>query len=239
MRISTCRPLIVCSRLSNAIQRCKDCHSLATVHLTSVNRMLGLYIHIDSAFPYCLSPGYNIPGLTIIARGPCNMEIQSMPSYAAPTEASTRRSQQQPTAKAVVATKLLITGGPRREALRSFALSTQSSLQKDLSQCRFPLFDLPPELRDKIYQSISASWPDTKLYLAELAPTTAVKVAYIRTALLRASGRLRDEAVAYFLRDREFDIAFYSEDVQWILDWLERVGRQSMIQLCSNSNVTI
>ena len=128
---------------------------------------------------------------------------------------------------------------PRRAMLRSSDLSRRSLRSKAQSQGGFRFFDLPPELRNKIYRLVSASWTHCNFHLNNHVPKTIAQVACIQPALLRSSKRLGDEAGVYYFGCGEFTITFHRTDINHLLLWLRSIGKLNVTRLLFNPNVTL
>lgn len=98
-------------------------------------------------------------------------------------------------------------------------------------------FDLPTELRQRIYEYVSAAWPDQKIDLIEHSMNTIVEETL--PALLRAGKRLSLDAGAYFFIDKKFDISMRDSDISTFAVWLARIGKVNRTRLLSSPNVKI
>lgn len=163
----------------------------------------------------------------------------NLPSYATATQASKQREVTKHSLDQTAnTTKQSKPASPiKREVFRSFSLSTQSSRNK-ARECRpFRLFDLPPEIRDRIYCFASSRWTNTKIDLDQSAFRTVGGASHFQPALLRTSRRLRDEAGVYFYSTGEFDILLFRADTQNLLNWLKSLDKLNRERLLSNRKV--
>lgn len=162
----------------------------------------------------------------------------SSPSYLQPTVASRSKKDtlDQPRKPSKPARR---SSHGRRDSRSNFAcyrLSTKASRAKACWPGPFRFFDLPPELRDLIYEFaglVAARKIDLDQH--EL-PSTFFKHL---PPILHASKQLRYEAGAHFFSASSFDFLLDRGHLSLFFSFLNEIGRLNCERLLSNPNVTI
>lgn len=158
------------------------------------------------------------------------------PSYARATISSSRRTSTEagtpsPSTKSP-------TSPLRREVFRSYSLSTAASRSKARWHGPFRFLDLPPEVRNRIYELCGIEEASRRIDLAHVNVSDAMLLRQSLPRILQVNKQVLEEAGSYYFGTGRFDILIHDTRLRLFTDWLKSVGRSNCERLASRQ-VTI
>ena len=168
-----------------------------------------------------------------------------LPSYARPTAASKIRS----TSDEQISLSSQTPRSPRKtrlsspfstslggEVFRYYSLSTIASRSKARCLGPFRLFDLPPELRNKIYELAGVERASRHFDLRHPNMSSPLQPL---PQLLQANKQFLYEAGSYYFPTGSFEILIDQSRISLFINWLKVLGPSNRERLASNSSVTV
>lgn len=168
------------------------------------------------------------------------------PSYARPTQASrNHQGQQQALQNAHSSAKPQHqtrapqpTNVPTRwETYRSYSAPTIASNRRSSHQRSFRFLDLPPELRNIVYEYLGIS--EEPRWVDLLDPKLKDPLKSL-PSLLQVNRQIRDEAGGYFFNPSiQLNLLLHIERVPFLKSWLRVIGPLNRVRLASNPDVRV
>ena len=156
-----------------------------------------------------------------------------LPSYARPTAASENRTA----AAEEVEGKRKATPPPSHfKPFCHYSLAAVSSRTKAKWLGPFRLLDLPPELRNRVYEYTGI---DSGFQHIDLRHPGRGNPLRCVPNLLQANQQLLNEAGSYYFSGGVFDILVDRDQVQPLIDFLQLIGKSNLEALVNNQHVTI
>lgn len=157
------------------------------------------------------------------------------PSYARPTAAS--KNHKAATDEATPRQKAQPPPSPPRpKAFHHYSLSTAASRSKARWLGSFRFLDLPPELRNLVYEHAGIERASRRV---DLHHQKVDQVLHSLPELLQANKQILDEAGSYYFSSGRFEILVNRSHVCLLVDWLKLIGLSNREYLANNKNVVV